>query len=402
MNTTKLGTEFENKVFDYFSALLDNDDIAGASKKHSKIQKHPKYKTSTGRIIDCDISIESYNPSCKQKWSSLIIIECKRYTSKVDIADLDEFQNKIRLISSSGVKGILVSTVGFSKNFIKQAKEAHVGLLILSEIEEKWYACRNLAYKQENLMSILCGETKIGSFPVAYNNGGFTDICGLLKDFGVDYSNKRIIDIPFLKMSDIENIANSLYLKNKYSTNDIAGETLSKEFQDYKIRFEDMTCGILGKLMLSDKQIVLSNEIINDIHRRNFTLAHEIGHLILHRAHLLDKMDELKDYSHQVLPQVPENIIRRIERQANCFASCLLMPKDLVFKKMAPMVVKYRLTKGYLYLDNQACNRRDVNLILSELSLKLNVSKEAIKIRLKELNLLREIDYSPRRIDEII
>lgn len=98
MNTTKLGTEFENKVFDYFSALLDNDDIAGASKKHSKIQKHPKYKTSTGRIIDCDISIESYNPSCKQNWSSLFIIECKRYTSKVDIADLDEFQNKIRLI----------------------------------------------------------------------------------------------------------------------------------------------------------------------------------------------------------------------------------------------------------------------------------------------------------------
>ena len=110
--------------------------MPGASKKHSEIQKHPKYKTSTGRIIDCDISIESYNPSGKQKWSPLIIIECKRYTSKVDIEDLDEFQNKIRLISSSGVKGIMVSTIGFSKNFIKQAKEAHIGLLILSGNEK--------------------------------------------------------------------------------------------------------------------------------------------------------------------------------------------------------------------------------------------------------------------------
>ena len=43
LNTTKIGTEFENRVFKFFSSLLDEDKIAGASKKHSKIQKHQKF-----------------------------------------------------------------------------------------------------------------------------------------------------------------------------------------------------------------------------------------------------------------------------------------------------------------------------------------------------------------------
>ena len=66
------------------------------------------------------------------------------------------------------------------------------------------------------------------------------------------------------------------------------------------------------------------------------------------------------------------------------------------------MVSKYRLTRGFLWLDNQKCNIRDVNAVLSELSQKMNVSKEAIKIRLKEMNLLREANCQPLRLDHIV
>ena len=99
MNTTAKGTEFENKVFDYFSSLLDSDDVANAPKKHSKIFKHKIYTATNGRTIDFDITIETYNPHSKDEgWSSLVVIECKNYTGhKVDISDMDEFEHKIRL-----------------------------------------------------------------------------------------------------------------------------------------------------------------------------------------------------------------------------------------------------------------------------------------------------------------
>lgn len=402
LNTTKIGTEFENRVFKFFSSLLDEDKIAGASKKHSKIQKHQKYKTNTGRVIDCDITIENYNPLCMEKWSSLIIIECKHYNSKVDIADLDEFQNKMNLISSSGVKGIMVSTVGFSRNFIKQAQNAHVGLMVLSEEKSEWFACRNTVYKSEDLMNILCGNKQVGAFPVMYNNGNFKDVVCTLSDLNVAVSNSQAIDILSLRTTQIEEKANELYKKYTIRTNDIAGEILAKEYPDYGIRFEDLPNGVLGKLSLRDKTITISNEIKNDSHRLHFTLAHEIGHLVLHYDSLYGKMNELEDYSIQQLSMVSETIIRRIEKQANLFASYLLMPKNLVILNLAPMVSKYRLTRGFLWLDNQKCNIRDVNAVLSELSQKMNVSKEAIKIRLKEMNLLREANCQPLRLDQIV
>ena len=101
MNTTNKGTGFENKVFDYVSMLLDTDGFLGATKKYSMIFKHKKYKCAASeRWIDFEITIETYNPqSTSEEWSSLIILECKNYNQKVDIADLDEFANKMNLIS---------------------------------------------------------------------------------------------------------------------------------------------------------------------------------------------------------------------------------------------------------------------------------------------------------------
>ena len=227
------------------------------------------------------------------------------------------------------------------------------------------------------------------------------DMVQLLKKLGVNLSNKMIIDIPYMKKSEIEDLANGLYKKYRFSSNDIAGEIIAKEYNDYRIRFDDMPMGVLGSLSLSEKVISVSNEIINDVHRRNFTLAHEIGHLILHRKLLLGKMDKIQDYSMHYASQIPEQIIKRIEIQANYFASYLLMPRDLLIRKLSTLNVKYGMTKGYLFLDNQPCNQRDVNMILTELSYIFNVSKEAVKIRLEEMNLLRGKNFV-KRIDEII
>lgn len=402
MNTTKIGSEFEDEVFTFFSSLLNKGEIVGTSQKYSKIQKHKKYKTNTSRIIDCDITIENYNPFCNEEWSSLIIIECKRYKSKVDIADLDEFQTKMNLISSSGVKGIMVTTVGFSKNTIEQAKIAHVGLLVLNGEKFEWSACRNVLYRQEDLMYILCGEKKIGTFPVVYDNGCFSDILNVLSESGAVLNSTVRINVHDMTKSQIEKIAMQFHDRHHYITNDIAGEVLARFFPNYRIRFEDLSQGLLGKLSFSSQIITISNEIINDTNRLHFTLAHEVGHIVLHKEVLEGETNEIEDYLSPKLSLASRGLTSLIEKQANWFASYLLMPKDLVILKLATLVKKYGITHGYLYIDNQPCNYRNVNAILAEMSQLMGVSKEAIRIRLKELNLLREENYQPRRINQFL
>ena len=86
MNTTTIGTEFEKKVYQYLEVLLKTEKLPNASSKYSKIFYHKKYICGrSGRAIETDISIETYNPYAgnQEQWSTLIIIECKCYNSKV-------------------------------------------------------------------------------------------------------------------------------------------------------------------------------------------------------------------------------------------------------------------------------------------------------------------------------
>ncbi len=157
MNTTKIGTEFEDKVYDYFKSLLNEDQLPFAPQKHSKIFKHKKYKCSSySREIDFDITIETYNPQIQSNsWSSLVVIECKNLTRIVDISDFDEMRRKLTDISEYGVKGIMVTTNGFSRNGIEGAQKMHISLVVLSNNNSQWIVARNTNTKSEKIMPLL-------------------------------------------------------------------------------------------------------------------------------------------------------------------------------------------------------------------------------------------------------
>lgn len=99
-----------------------------------------------------------------------------------------------------------------------------------------------------------------------------------------------------------------------------------------KIRFDDPISkihghdirGIEGMLCKNSKGadwFILYDKTVEIQGRINFTLAHEFGHYLLHRA-LVDRFEcgqsDMLDYDS------PESKIR--EKEANCFASYLLMP----------------------------------------------------------------------------
>lgn len=403
MNTTHIGTNYENRVYKLFSSLLENDELPFVSHKYSKIYQHKKYQCAvSSRKIDFDITIETHSPSSTQEeWSSLIIIECKCLSSTMDIADLDEFENKMNMISKSGIKGIMVTTKGFTSATIEQAKKSHTALMVLSEEKQNWIVSRNIN-KPEQQMLVLRGLNTPGIVPIVFIKNQFISLFDYLTLINVSTTDINVISIPWLNNEEIKDKAKELYQFYTISSGDVAGEILAKQYTDIKINFTDFPQGILGALSLKEKLITLSNDLISDIHRRNFTLAHELGHLYLHKPFLEKHNGVFFDYEERFVANLPDELIKRMEKQANLFASYLLMPQIPFINEVTRLFKKYSITKGHLYLDNQPCNKHDVFNILSALSMKFNVSKEAAKLRLLKEGLLIIDEKQPQRLEYFI
>ena len=402
MNTTAKGTEFEKKVLAYFCSLLENDELTFAQRKFSKIYHQKKYPTDTSREIIFDITIENYNPLVSSTdWSSLVVIECKNLNSTVNIGDFDEFRAKLKDISETGIKGIFVTTKGFSHSIIEKARKEHIALLVLSETNAEWIVGRDTNINPEQLMPILLGEKANGINPLVYNDGLFLNLYDFLKGIDVVIDETQFLEIPYYKPEEIQKIASDLYLNCNVISNDIAGEILSKKFIDFRITFENLPENVLGLLSIQNKVITLSESIRTNINRLHFTIAHEIGHLVLHIPQIENKITEICEFEEQSLLKINSTTLKRMEWQANQFASFLLLPQGRFMTTFNKLLNDVNIRKGRLYLDHQPCNIRDVNYVLGELSRIFQVSKEVVKIRLKNAGLFEESNNRVKRFNEI-
>lgn len=97
-----------------------------------------------------------------------------------------------------------------------------------------------------------------------------------------------------------------------------------------------------GAIWFSEKRIGIdqSLEPTENPNRRNryrFTLAHEVGHWRLHRAHFRDDSTQKRLFDDGT--RQPDVVCRSSEKnlpleyQANSFAACLLMPRSMVLRE---------------------------------------------------------------------
>lgn len=113
--------------------------------------------------------------------------------------------------------------------------------------------------------------------------------------------------------------------------------------------------------------------VVNDSHsdvRQRFTIAHELGHLLLHgytAAHADRTFKVRLRDSHSSEGSVAEEI------EANRFAAELLMPTELLRRKLLNHTMEYAP-------ENQSGDRE-----LAKLAQEFNVSKQALQIRLSSL-----------------
>jgi hypothetical protein len=308
-------------------------------------------------------------------------------------------------LGEHNTKGILVSNSGFQRGTYKIARSKGIGLIRIKEQKNiEWVNYRKdnkkVQYDSPTIDSKLYDSELFESNFFAYSNKKtFEYFPDFLIDLGViDYfiNKPKYISIPFIDSKLIqqrikENSLHKLYDLNGFNFEDACDYLASTKHVKFDFA-KSLDSGILGKFTFEPLEIAVSKDLKNDTHRWRFTVAHEIGHLILHHNILSKYLTEsIDDESSITLNRVDSlSFNKRLETQANKFACNLLMPLDLLSIHVNDYFTRERIYKNSLYLDNQPCNINLVYRLLNELQLKFNVSKSVAKYRLINLGALRD------------
>lgn len=403
ISTTKKGDNFEKKVFDLFSELLTSGEFYLNLKTSKIFQKKGYYSEARKKEITVDISIESYIGN-SPNYSSLVIIECKNYSKRVPVDDIEEFSSKLNQIGEHNTKGIVVSTSSYQESAFNIAVSKKIGLVRINENQSfEWINHRkdkkSKYVETAKSKELLCCENmQENNFIGFWGCNGFDTISQMfLKLDIIDKfsNNSKFIRLPFVSKEDIENtiknLPNKIYDRGKLDIDELC-TFLKKHYNvqfDYDVELNDEE-NVLGKISFKPLKISISNQLQIQSPRWRFTLAHEVGHLILHKEKLTAYLDEYTDNENSILNNLGIATIQndRLEIQANMFASILLVPNEYLLGCVLDYFKRENINKGYLYLDSQTCNIKLVHNLLYELHDYFGISKEVAKYRLIENKLL--------------
>ena len=151
---------------------------------------------------------------------------------------------------------------------------------------------------------------------------------------------------------------------------------------------------ILGRFQQKPRTIYIDPTLDSSSPRCRFTICHELGHLVFHRAvDLKGAQAEDSDTDDDVMenPSPPRTNREWMEWHANSFASSVLIPRRTLHQAVIALVKELGFTKisfGILYVDNQQCNLRTYYTIRDRLCAIYCASKICVEIRLKQTNIL--------------
>lgn len=167
------------------------------------------------------------------------------------------------------------------------------------------------------------------------------------------------------------------------------------DIQDIKFtqtnKFSEDTDGFY--MVSENKKAILINKNIQPDGRKNFTIAHEIGHHFLKHCAIGQTIechvDENTNYEEETSAEY-----KRKEQEANVFAASFLMPKHIVVPHIKRLLeMTDRLKYGRFFLDNQQCNYTDWNKCWQNLNFYFHTSQTCIKWRLYSLGYLHGPEF---------
>jgi len=221
--------------------------------------------------------------------------------------------------------------------------------------------------------------------------------------------------VPYIKKDKIADIATRVMTSYQAKLGDFVEPPIPVEdiierllnVKLYYIDFEEKLGidGVLGAIFVHKRMICINERLLNDRTegRLSFTCSHEIGHWVLHRKfiHMVDNSDQEK----KTIICRSEDAKLPVEWQADYFSSCLLMPEEYVknayYRAYGPdPLVLYNVDshyKGPLCFDPCITNWHLIALEVIRSGNFLNVSKQAMIVRLQELGLI--VNKTTARMD---
>lgn len=387
MNATSKGNELESQVYEWLSERLD---IHG---KLVRLNRHKVYHCANGRDIDVDVSIDVYASQefmDEDRPTQTYIYECKNLSHTLDIADFDEWRGKLGDLGKTGHKLYIVCRKGFSKQTIKYAEGEHVGLIKFPYGSEVKYVLPRTIITYNNYsqsMSSLLGENEDEEI-VCYDNYSFSSLSDILFNHKLPIMDKYRLEAPRYTNEHIEKVTKDI-LDTHHDYADIL-VSLLEDGAFPIVSTKTMPFDRLGYLDIPTKNIYLSSDLEVGCPRYRYVLAHEYGHYVLHRDILDSKIAVLYENDDTLKSFCASNReLRILERQANRFASYLLMPKYEFVKTVLELFHIFDIRRGYMYVDRQPCNLKDYHCVTSRLSSKFLVSKQAAAYRMIDLGLMK-------------
>lgn len=322
------------------------------------------------------------------------------------------------------IKLNIVSEHGYDVRCQNVAQTNNIALIRVDPSRPVTEACfvtpRSVAVHQvdyANRQMLLGRQTMDTPFVIYSNATVTTSICDVLVSDGIKIDDRLCLKAPHLKDDEIElralewvkaKVDDFVSQICKYPWTgyipyfDAEPEHMLKRM-GYSITVSDMLdTGQLALIDMKNKIVTLGEERSN-IYSRYFSLSHEGGHANLHYAQNIEAFGENEQ---TVTPRVfvSKTEYQWLEHQANHFASCLLMPEDVVgylyyviYKKNFP-----NRKIEPLYLGNQPCQQRDFIAVARPMAEHMHVSIEALKHRLLKLELAIDVASSYKRIRNVM
>lgn len=144
-----------------------------------------------------------------------------------------------------------------------------------------------------------------------------------------------------------------------------------------QLRYSPLDDELSGMAFVKDGTPIIGVNALHHPNRQRFTIAHEIGHLCLHRDHITNAVHVDKGFPVSVLNRDATSAAgtERLEIEANQFAAALLMPKR---------VLDQILAETRIDIDDEAA--------LKTCAKKFKVSKATLEFRIRNLPVTRPVD----------
>lgn len=211
------------------------------------------------------------------------------------------------------------------------------------------------------------------------------------------------LSVPFIERDELEELSFRILTELKYQVGPVPLDSICEVLKNQAglivERNAQLGNGILGQISFGPDIIAIDDLQASLPERVRFTLAHEIGHFALeHRRFMVRESCHDEDLDAENAESVNLKDVRRMEWQANYFASCLLLPKkqfERAFFRQAHLQELSDRGYGLLYLDDQKCNIDSFYKVTAPLMKEFQVSRSVIKLRLLKLGFLNEAQRMP-------